>query len=879
MIAVSKTRAGSLLATIAALAMTSLPTTALVLAAGCGDKKPDTASSESGDDANQAPDESAAQDDSDDDDDDRDDGDDDGDDDAHGVASRVEHTVFDLGDNRLLAHARHRGALHIAAGSAGFAKYVRFGLPQLRWKIGQVVDGVRVAVPTRLASMEIPLGAEEAAAADVLIARIHSGREREMTVKINGRPPSDRRGASSVSLGVGWQTVVVPIDAGRLVAGENFFAFSFSKSKPPALAWLRVGRLASLAAGAARKAAPGAASGEAGAGVAPEQTDGDDGDAHAHGGSPLASYRAGDHTFVLGPGDGLTYHLYVPETGHLVAGVTQGGSEGSGAPSCEVKVRLRAAGIDLESSLSGGQTEGRNQADGPGGKDSRVDLHSFAGRVVQLDLVADASAAACSAVEVRRPRITVAGEAPAGAPRTSSAAAGGASSGTGAGDGAAPRYIVLWVMDTLRADRVRPFQPGARAEVPNLERLALTGAVFRQYYVQGNESQTSHSSIWTSLYPVMHNVRTAGDGGTWRLDARFATLPALLRDAGFYNIGVTANGRISKKAGYGKHFDVWRNPLREGLHTRYNVPAEMLLELGLKHMAERYKEGPVFLFIGTIDNHKPWIARKPWIDRYDTEPYDGPHKDGVFPAGLGMAPNSMRCDKMPTPRDLARINAIYDSDISYQDDQLGKLYRALEDWGIARETLIIVTADHGEEMWEHGICGHGATLRETVLRVPLLMHYPARIPGGQVIDEGADGVDLLPTVLDALGRPALERGQGESLIPLTRGVGRGYPRPSFASQYQYAYAMRIGPWKARISRAGVAAIYNVVDDPLEKRELTAERPIERRFLTDALSIFMVYRRQWKKRDWGVVSNMSPRAAMELDGVTDDERGSASDGDR
>ena len=75
---------------------------------------------------------------------------------------------------------------------------------------------------------------------------------------------------------------------------------------------------------------------------------------------------------------------------------------------------------------------------------------------------------------------------------------------------------MLWVMDALRADKVPMFTPGARAQTPNLDELAKSSAVFRQYYVQGNESQTSHASMWTGVYPAVHNVRMAGVGGVWR---------------------------------------------------------------------------------------------------------------------------------------------------------------------------------------------------------------------------------------------------------------------------------------------------------------------------------------------------------------------------
>ncbi|MEM9493893.1 MAG: hypothetical protein AAGC55_32395, partial [Myxococcota bacterium] len=156
-------------------------------------------------------------------------------------AVRNERAVFWLGDNRLLAHRRQGGGLYIDAGSAGFAKYLRFGLPTLRWQLRGERDGIPVALPSRLAAVEVPLSASEAIASNHLIMRIHAPSARRMTIKINGRPPGDERGASSVELSEGWQTVTVPLGPQRLRPGENFIALSGSRNPAIGLAWLYLG--------------------------------------------------------------------------------------------------------------------------------------------------------------------------------------------------------------------------------------------------------------------------------------------------------------------------------------------------------------------------------------------------------------------------------------------------------------------------------------------------------------------------------------------------------------------------------------------------------------------------------------------------------------
>ena len=704
-------------------------------------------------------------------------------------AARVERTVFRLGDNRLLAHQSHGDAIFISAGSPGFAKYARFAMPRLTWKLGRTVDGQRVAMAEKSASIEVPLTAEQIDGA-VLTMRIHSSKDRQMSIALNGRDRSRQR--RRVELTRGWQDVTVPLASDHLVVGENVFEFEIKRSRPIAVAWLRIGP--------------------------------PPGDFETDPLPPLdLGYDQESDEFTLDRAHGLVFHVHVPDDGGLVADVSGTGSESP----CAVAVRIRAHGIDLSETLRG--------------ESARIELGELSGRAVRFDLRAQG----CSAVRLARARITVPGE-PVESRR-----------------GPPPKYVILWLMDALRADRVRPFQPDARPEVPNLEKLAAVGTVFRQFWVQGNESQGSHSSIWTSLYPGSHRVRTAGDNQNSILSDDLAKIAGLMKELDFTTIAVTPNRFVSKGNGYATGFDVWRNLKREGKGRGGSIPAETMYDIAIEHFSEYFRDRKVYLFLSTYDTHKPWIARKPWIDRYDTRRYRGPHKRVVYPSDIGMDPGRMKCTTMPAPRDLERINAIYDSDVSYQDEQVGRLLDQLEDWGILDETLIIITADHGEELWEVGRCGHGASLRETLVRVPLVIHYPPLFPGGRMVTEGAESVDVLPSILDALGQEPLAAGQGHSLIPLAQGVRQGYPEPVYASQYEHAHAMRLGDWKLWVKRADRPRLYNLAIDPDEKKIFHTRRPIARRLVSDPFSLFMVYRHRWKKHLWGPASNMSPRAARDL----------------
>jgi arylsulfatase A-like enzyme len=270
------------------------------------------------------------------------------------------------------------------------------------------------------------------------------------------------------------------------------------------------------------------------------------------------------------------------------------------------------------------------------------------------------------------------------------------------------------------------------------------------------------------------------------------------------------------------------------------------------------RDRPTYLFFGTIDNHSPWIARKPWIDQYSPN-YKGPFQEYPTPEALGFKPSSMGCSVIPPDPEIERLRAIYDSAISYQDQQLGLVVEKLKAWGIWDQTMFIVTSDHGDEFFEDGRCGHGGSLRESLVRVPLLVHYAPRFTGS-VFDGGAESVDVLPTILDALNRPIPSAVQGQSLLRRTN----DWATPSYASQYEYAHAMRIGRWKIVVERAGLPWIYDVVGEPAERTNVAAKQPVERRMLTDNLSMFLALRTQWQKQTLGTTTNVTTAGAATLD---------------
>jgi len=534
------------------------------------------------------------------------------------------------------------------------------------------------------------------------------------------------------------------------------------------------------------------------------------------------SFDAKSDAFELAQNAEAGWYITIPDGANLVADVSG---------TCKLEVAARAG----DDSLTGGVIG----ADAP-----RVDLSGSAGKVVRLSLIARD----CPKARVGHPRITLHGPAPVALPKSDP-----------------PKYIILWVMDALRADKVPIFTPGARAQTPNFDELAKSSTVFRQYYVQGNESQASHSSFWTSLYPAVHGVRLAGDPKKINstLSRKFEVIATQLAADGYFTTACTGNGYVNTDDNYDRGFKEFRNMMRESGVENNFIPGEKIVNAALGQL-DKHRDGPTYLFLGTIDTHGPWVARKPWIDIYSPGPYHGPFQEFGTAKDLGFKPGSMGCSIIPPPADVERLRAIYDSAVSYHDQQVGRVIAQLKAWGIWDQTMLIITADHGEELFEDQRCGHGGSLRDSLVRVPLLIHDPSRFPAGTIVDEGAEGIDLLPTILSAIGKPPLGAAQGDALEPLAQGIGKGWARPSYASMYEASHAMRIGRWKVRVSWTGAPLVDDLVADPGETQDMTATHPVERRMLTDDLGLFLSLRTRWQKTAWGVVTAMTPEGAAALD---------------
>ena len=681
------------------------------------------------------------------------------------AASRgPEHPVFSLVDNRLSAHLGRGGGLLVPAGSAGFAKYVRFANAlksgKRPWELRQTEGEVKVARLTgKAGTVYVPLTAPQASAGKVRL-RAFSRDGGTVSVKVNDGKDQNAK------LTAGWSTAEITVAAGQLKEGENSLQL-FMKSSGAELAWLQVG------------------------GTPP----GDDGGA--------AFYDSSQRALVLPEGGQMSWFVAVPDKARLIGDLADG--------ACAVSVKATAE--------DGQAAEGKLT-----GLGSAVDLSALAGKAVRLDL----AAAGCPVAALSAAALAVPGEAHA------------------AKRGEPPRDVVFIVMDSLRADRVRTFNPRARPETPNFDKLAESSTLFMANYVQGNESQVSHASMWTSNYLAKHKAIEMSD----HLPDKWVTIDEVARKAGKFVAGASGNGYIRPARGFGSGWDKFSNHIEKGL----GLKGADIMDHGLSFLTK--KDQPWFLYLGFIDTHVTWRAKQPWIDRYD-----GGYK-GRFPTEFG--------DDGPTgfPKDLSEkekdhVRALYDSNVSYQDDLVGQLVDKLKGWGVWDQTMLVITADHGDEQWEDGRVGHGGSVRETLVHVPLVIHYPPLFPAVRIA-EGTEGIDIVPTVADALGVQADPEWQGMSLVGLANGAG-GYPLMSVASQYENAHGGRIGHWKLKLIGTQTPKLYNLARDPGERDDLWGKPSAEigARLLLDPMWLLRSWNVEWKKSQWGNAASVTSRFAADL----------------
>ena len=376
-----------------------------------------------------------------------------------------------------------------------------------------------------------------------------------------------------------------------------------------------------------------------------------------------------------------------------------------------------------------------------------------------------------------------------------------------------PRSILLISLDTLRPDHLGAYGY-ERATSPRLDALAAEGVLFETAVSPAPWTLPSHASMLTGLYPSHHGLTEVSAS----LPPSVPTLALALRRAGFATAAVFNSQYLTDGYGFHHGFDV-HEYVREVVSAR--APTRLVTDRAI-HFLREHREERSFLFLHYYDAHSDYRSYEEFERRF-ARPYTG-EIDGTT-AQL----RAYREGRIPiAAEDAARLVDLYDAGIAQLDEEIGRLLDLLLSEGLAEDTLVVVTSDHGEEFLEHGGVLHGRTQFDEILRVPLLMRGPG-LPAGLRLRQPVSLVDLLPTLLSLVGVPLGFEVDGVDLSELLRGGDLASPRVLFGEAdhhrefHDVTRSARRGRYKLHHNLVTDERVfYDLERDPGERTPLAAE---------------------------------------------------------
>ena len=362
--------------------------------------------------------------------------------------------------------------------------------------------------------------------------------------------------------------------------------------------------------------------------------------------------------------------------------------------------------------------------------------------------------------------------------------------GCGAAVSSVPNSAVLITLDTTRADYLGEY--GRSPSVtPHLDRLAREGVLYRRAYASAPITLPSHASMHTGLYPIRHTVR---DNGISPVPQTATTLAELAREAGHQTGAFIAasvlDGTFALDQGF-EHYDAPSHQRRTAAEHGSSLPAARVVQSAVTWLAKRDPARPFFLWVHLFDPHAPY------------EP-----------------PEALRTD--------TDFRSLYAAEIQSMDASIGTLLDYLDEENLLASSTIVVVADHGEALGEHGEESHGTFLFEPVLRVPFLLRYPDGYRAGTKTDELVSVVDVHPTLAEAMGLSRLADLDGESLWRSTIPADRGIYFECYSGYLSYGWSPLAG-WmdaKGKYVHSSKPQFFDVVNDPGERLDLIEQRGAE-----------------------------------------------------
>ena len=434
-----------------------------------------------------------------------------------------------------------------------------------------------------------------------------------------------------------------------------------------------------------------------------------------------------------------------------------------------------------------------------------LDLGPEAGSVVQLTV----SAPAATTLE----RLQVLGRGPAAAPPPTPLS---------------PRpNVVLYVMDTVRADHLGCYGYG-RPTSPAVDAFARTAVQFDDAVASASWTRPATASILTGRDPAGHGATSLRTG----IRPDVPTMAELLAGAGYATAAVVTNLNVASRFGFDRGFGNFRY-LEEREERPGIYPSAVELNAAAFPWLDAHHGRPFFLYLHASDAHAPYRPAAEQAARF-------------LPAGLTATITAetplrelLAHPALVTPENVAFLAGLYDADVAAVDAGVGALLEKLDALGVARDTLVILVADHGEEFADHGGLEHGRTLYQELVRVPLIVRLPRAVGAGRHVAALARQVDLLPTVLALAGVPAPADLAGRPLLTAAGEPLPGTDEATFATELaaRQLAGLRSGTWKGIVddSRDRSIELYDLAVDPEERHDLAATHAVLAGYVRQAIA--------------------------------------------
>ncbi len=336
------------------------------------------------------------------------------------------------------------------------------------------------------------------------------------------------------------------------------------------------------------------------------------------------------------------------------------------------------------------------------------------------------------------------------------------------------RQSIFIMLDAARPDRFSCYGY-ARETTPRMDALAASGLIFQNHFAQATYTRASLPTLFysryfaKSMFPSSAAIPLTEPDDLFRIpDAQTISLVGELSADGIHSVVISAHPWIKKGTDFADDFDVLHDLSGEAPPGRIHPNAEMLVDDAIDWLGDNIDQD-YFMYLHMMDTHTPHFFDADAQAYYGAEPYTGSRFE---PMG-----NPKRIEQPLYRDDIRYLDALYDGSLLYNDRELGRLFDYLAEQGRLDDTLILITADHGEHLMEvTGRYGHEGDWYDAVARIPLIVHYPKKLAHASV-NRPTEGVDVLPTMLALLDVPvpADKITDGIDLLPYVRGEAGAKP--------------------------------------------------------------------------------------------------------